>query len=203
MADPLTGDRDWRMSVRMLGAAGVDCDDDERQGQDSEEVAALHLWKNVTISESLVDLIYHRASLLSTFPVKLQIASYPENQQYMTTTPSLFERLGGADTVASIACDIVDRHMVNPEINARFANTEEAEIKKLVVDFFTMGTGGPNNYQGRDMVSSHAGMNINEREFIAVLDDALKALDAHNVDSAARGEVLAILYSMKDEVLYQ
>lgn len=121
----------------------------------------------------------------------------------MTTTPSLFERLGGADAVAAIACQVVDNHMVNSDINARFAETDEAAIKKLVVDFFTMGTGGPNNYEGTDMVTAHKGMNINEKEFIAVLDDALKALDAHNVGAAERGEVLAILYSMKDEVVFQ
>ena len=108
-----------------------------------------------------------------------------------------------ADGVAAIACDIVDCHMVNPEINAHFVNTDEAAIKKLVVDFFYLGTGGPNQYEGRDMKSAHLGMNINERELIAVLDDALKALDAAGVDQVSRNEVLAIFYSFKDEILFQ
>ena len=116
---------------------------------------------------------------------------------------TLYERLGGADAIASISADLVRRHMENPLIKMRFVDTDVEQITKHVIDFFSMGTGGPAQYTGRDMPTAHKAMNINERELVTVLDDALAALDAHGVDPASRNEVLAILWSLKDEVLFQ
>ena len=121
----------------------------------------------------------------------------------MTDNKSLYERLGGAPGITAISNDLVDRHCANPEIKARFVNSDRAALKQLVFDFFSMGTGGPANYQGRDMLTTHTGMNINERELVAVLDDALACLDKHGIDPASRNEVLAILYSFKDEILFK
>lgn len=53
------------------------------------------------------------------------------------------------------------------------------------------------------MPTAHKAMNLNERELIAATDDILGVLDSHSVDATSRSEVLAILYSLKDEVLFQ
>ena len=66
-----------------------------------------------------------------------------------------------------------------------------------------MGSGGPNNYTGADMVTAHKGMNISEAEFLTVLDDALAALEENNVGQREKEEVLFILYSMKNDVVMQ
>ena len=122
----------------------------------------------------------------------------------MTNPTSLFERLGGAEAIAAISSDLVERHRVNPIIGTRFADIEDLDaLKEHVTQFFIMGSGGPANYQGRDMPTTHKGMNCNERELVAALDDVMAALDAHDVDPASRNEVLAILYSLKDEVLFK
>ncbi len=44
-------------------------------------------------------------------------------------------------------------------------------------------------------------MNISEEEFIAVVDDVLSALDKNNIDETSRKDVLAIPYSLKDEII--
>ena len=63
------------------------------------------------------------------------------------------------------------------------------------------GTGGPEAYTGKDMVATHKGMNINEQEFMSVIDDAMDALQKNDIDEATRNEVLAVLWSMRREVL--
>ena len=117
-----------------------------------------------------------------------------------TTTTTLYERLGGAE---GIYTDIVELHSVNPLIRTRVEGKDKAELRKLVAQFFSMGSGGPAEYEGRDMRTAHKGMNLDERELVASIDDVLQALDPHGIDAGTRGEVLAILYSLKDEVLYQ
>ena len=120
-----------------------------------------------------------------------------------TQTQTLYERLGGAEGIASISADLVRRHLENPLIKMRFVDSDPAQLTKHVIDFFSMGSGGPAQYTGRDMPTAHKAMNINERELVTVLDDALAALDANNVDPVSRNEVLAILWSMKDDVMFQ
>jgi len=46
-------------------------------------------------------------------------------------------------------------------------------------------------------------MNIDEAEFIAVLDDALTALQKNSVGQREQEEVLFILYSMRNEVMFK
>ena len=120
-----------------------------------------------------------------------------------TQNQSLFERLGGAEGIAAISADVVERHRVNALIKTRFLEVDMEKLKLLVSDFFNMGAGGPAQYEGRDMRAAHKGMNLNERELVAAVDDVLAVLDARAIDPTTRSEVLAILYSLKDEVLFQ
>jgi hemoglobin len=115
---------------------------------------------------------------------------------------SLYERLGGTEGITRIAGDVVDNHLANPRIAPRFASSDVAAIKHAAATFFITGTGGPACYEGKDMASAHAGMNIDAGEFVAVLDDGLKALQKNNVGQREQEEVLYILYSMKSDIAF-
>ncbi len=115
---------------------------------------------------------------------------------------SLYERLGGTETITKISSDLVDIHLANPRISARYADSDPVAVKEKVSTFFIAGTGGPNNYEGEEMLAAHKGMNIDNDEFVAVLDDALQALEKHNIGQREKEEVLYILYGMKSEIAY-
>ena len=91
--------------------------------------------------------------------------------------------------------------MANPRISPRYANSDIAAVKNGAATFFISGTGGPNVYEGKDMLATHKGMNIDGEEFIAVLDDALEALRKNNIGQREQEEVLFILYSMKADIV--
>jgi hemoglobin len=114
---------------------------------------------------------------------------------------SLYARLGGFKGISAIAGAAVDHHLRNPEVATRFRNLDVPKAKKLATQFFCAGSGGPEAYEGRDMRTTHLGMNINEREYMAVMDDILRAVDEHKVGPRERAEVVAILYSLKGEIL--
>ena len=86
---------------------------------------------------------------------------------------TLYERLGGTEGIQRIANDLVDNHVGNPRINRRFSESDVENLKKSAAEFFISGTGGPNIYKGKDMITTHKGMNIDNDEFMAVLDDAM------------------------------
>lgn len=115
---------------------------------------------------------------------------------------TLYERLGRAEGITRIVHDVIDAHLVNPLVGPRFRAAKDLDhARKLAVEFFCAGCGGPESYTGRDLLSAHTGMNISEQEYVAVMDDILGALDKNGIDPATRGEVTAVLYSMKDQVI--
>ncbi len=114
---------------------------------------------------------------------------------------SLYERLGGTAGITRIANDVVDNHLANKSISTRFASSDLAKLKNAAATFFIAGTGGPNVYQGKDMLAAHQGMNIAAAEFMAVLDDALAALQKNNIGQREQEEVLFVLYSMRSQIV--
>ena len=119
---------------------------------------------------------------------------------------TLFDRLGGKVGIASLVDDVVEEHMNNPKISARFLPYKDRpeyldQVKKHTCDFFGMGSGGPVEYTGRDMETTHRGMNISEAEYMNVMDDILNVLDKHNKDEQTKKDVLAILYSLKGQMI--
>lgn len=116
---------------------------------------------------------------------------------------SLYARLGGRPGIERIVKDIWNNHINNPLINKRYADSDPNEVKRLVTEMCCAGFGGPESYTGKDMITAHKGMNINDTEFVAVCDDVLNALEKNNVGQREKDEVLCILYSLKNEVVYQ
>lgn len=119
-----------------------------------------------------------------------------------TATASLYERLGRFDGITRIVDDVMEAHLSNPAIQSRFENSKDLDhAKKMAVEFFCAGCGGPEPYTGRDLMMAHKGMNISEQEYVAAMDDILGALEKHRIDQGTRNEVTAVLYSLKGQVI--
>jgi hemoglobin len=114
---------------------------------------------------------------------------------------SLFERLGGIEGITRIASDLTDLHLAHKAIATRFANSDVPKLKNAFATFIISGTGGPNVYKGKDVLSVHKGMNVSPVEFMAVLDNALAALKKNNIGQREQEELLFILYSMRSQVV--
>ena len=119
-----------------------------------------------------------------------------------TDTLSLYDRLGRFDGITRIVHDVMDAHLANPLIRTRFEAAQDLDhAKKMAVEFFCAGCGGPECYTGRDLLVAHKGMNVSEQEYMAAMDDILAALAKNDIDSTTRSEVTAVLYSMKSQVI--
>lgn len=115
---------------------------------------------------------------------------------------SLYERLGGEDKIRAIATSIFDNHAGNSAVSARYKDSDRDRVIQVVTEFVCAGTGGPQEYTGKDMLAAHRGMNINETEYLAVIDDIMNALDSNGVGDQEKQEVLMIAYSLKGEILH-
>jgi len=119
---------------------------------------------------------------------------------------SLFERLGETDGITAIVDDAIEAHLNNPAINARFFPYQDqperfAKIRQHTIDFFSAGSGGPVEYKGRDMPTTHTGMNISHAEYMEVMNDIMGVLQKHKIDEDSQKDVLAILWSLKETIM--
>ena len=118
------------------------------------------------------------------------------------TTAPLYERLGRREGITRITKDMMAIHLANPLVKARYENSQDlARVERRVIEFVCAGSGGPETYSGKDMLSTHRGMNISEQEFVSVVDDIMAALVKNDIDLPTRNDVLAILWSLKGEVV--
>ncbi|MFD2891252.1 group 1 truncated hemoglobin [Flavobacterium chuncheonense] len=123
-----------------------------------------------------------------------------------TNQNSLYKRLGETKGISAIVDDIIEAHMNNPAIKARFLplkdNSEHfAVTRQHLINFIITGSGGPQNYTGKNMTDAHRGMNINEKEYMHAIDDIMNTLEKHQVDEQSKKDVLAIVYSLKDTMI--
>lgn len=115
---------------------------------------------------------------------------------------SLYDRLGGSEGITKIASDALDNHLANPRIKARYEHLEDIEaVRQGAANFFIEATGGPAVYEGKNMLETHKGMNIDEAEFIAVVDDIFDSMEANGVAQPEQADVLFALYSMRREII--
>jgi len=132
------------------------------------------------------------ASILFTF------VSATHAQPLQVNKPSsLFDRLGGTEGITSIVDDVVVAHMNNPAIKDRFVKYKDQPER----EFFSAGSGGPQVYNGKDMPTTHKGMNISPSDYMYVVDDIMMVLDKHMIDEESKKDVLAILWSLKGMII--
>jgi hemoglobin len=114
---------------------------------------------------------------------------------------TLYERLGGIDAITLVVEKFRDRVAGDDRINLKFARTDLARLRKMLIDQVCEATGGPCRYNGRTMKEAHAGMKVTAGEFDALVDDLVKTLNEMKVPAGEQGELLAILGPLKPEIV--
>src|SRR3984885_3947866 len=105
----------------------------------------------------------------------------------------LYDRLGGQGAIVAVVDDFIGRVAADARIKIRFSNTDIPRLKSLLVEFVCMATGGPCKYSGQDMETSHAGMDLVDDEFSALVEDLAATLDKFKVPAKEKGELLGAL----------
>ncbi len=119
---------------------------------------------------------------------------------------SLYVRLGGNAAIQGVIDQFIANVAADTRINIFFADAaaDPVRLKKLrdnLVNQVGMATGGPEKYTGLDMKTAHKGMNVQEADFNALVDDLSKALDKFSVPMTEKNELLTALGGMKNDIV--
>ena len=114
---------------------------------------------------------------------------------------SLFQRLGGREALVLVVDEFAARCIADKRINKKFAKSDPARLKHMLVEQLCGATGGPCKYQGRDMKTAHLNMGVTEGEFSALVENLVGALDKFKVKQAEKDELLKLLAPMKPSIV--
>ena len=115
---------------------------------------------------------------------------------------SLYDRLGRRDAIALIVKDFVEQRVTKDNrINAFFASTDIPNLEAKLIDQICQATGGPCTYTGKDMKTVHAGMNVKDSDFTALVEDLEASLDHFKVGPQEQKDLLGALAGMHDDIV--
>ena len=129
------------------------------------------------------------------------------SSEAVTGRPSLYDRLGGVYSIATVVEDLIDRVMVDPRLNANPLVDEAhhrvppAGFKYLVTEMLCWAAGGPQQYTGRDMETSHRDLAISASEWEAFMEDLQATLDKFTVPLGEQAEVKALIESTRAAIV--
>jgi hemoglobin len=114
---------------------------------------------------------------------------------------SLYERLGGLESITSVVDSFVARCAADDRINRKFERSDVPRLKKMLVDQVCEAAGGPCTYTGRDMRPTHDGMAVTAGEFDALVEDLVLTLGEFDVPRAEQEELLGLLAPMRGDIV--
>ena len=113
----------------------------------------------------------------------------------------LYQALGEKPGIDRLVDDFVNRAVKDPRIGAHFKDTKPAALKESLADQFCQLRGGPCKYEGADMKSAHADMQINKGHFHALVEVLQSAMDAQGIPFSQQNRLLALLAPMHRDII--
>jgi len=117
---------------------------------------------------------------------------------------TLYRRIGGHDVLAALVEDLLDRLTADPMLRVYWKGKCHDSMKKdkqLILEFLCMAFGGPDQYLGRDMKTSHDGLGITDEEWVAFVRHTVATLDKFDIAEREKREFLAAADSLKPDIV--
>ena len=117
---------------------------------------------------------------------------------------SLYERLGGYNAIAAVVDDFMEGQVKDPQLSRFFVGhsmNSKKRIRQLIVDQICEATGGPCVYTGRDMKTTHTGLNITESDWQVGVRLLTATLDKFKVPQKEKDEVFAAVSGLKRDIV--
>ena len=117
---------------------------------------------------------------------------------------TLYKRLGGYDAIAAVTDDFVGRLVTNKDLTKFFTGASDDSKKRIrmhIIDLICEKSGGPCNYIGRDMKTTHKGLGITEAEWNTSASLLTETLNKFKVGKKEQDELLAIVTSVKNDIV--
>ncbi|NHN57951.1 group 1 truncated hemoglobin [Halorussus rarus] len=114
---------------------------------------------------------------------------------------TLYERLGGRDAIAAVVESFYERVLDDERVAHFFEDADVASLRTHQTQFLASATGGPVEYDGADLETAHAHLDIGAQDFEIIAVHLDEALASFEVPDGERGEVLAAVGELEPAVV--
>lgn len=104
---------------------------------------------------------------------------------------TLFERIGGKDTVDAMVVTFYEYVFADSELNSFFKETNVDKLINMQREFFTAALGGPIVYTGKPIHEAHFGLGISRKQFARFVNHLLKTLESYDLSAMEVSDIIA------------
>ena len=138
-------------------------------------------------------------------PDEEAVDPYEQSNAHAGATPfegtAMWAAFHGQDGVDRIVDAMVDRNVADPRITGTFAGQDLVRIRRTLKEQFAYILGGPVDYTGRDMESSHRDLGLQAADMGALVENLQIAMADEGVAFPAQNRFLAKLAPMRRDVV--
>ena len=113
----------------------------------------------------------------------------------------LYRDLGGQAGIEGLVEDLLFALADDERIAHHFAGVDVLRLREKLIEQFCAESGGPCVYRGEDMRTAHAGREIREADFNALVEDLIRVMQARGVPLAAQNRLLRRLAPMHGDIV--
>lgn len=138
-------------------------------------------------------------------PNEEAVEPYEQSNAHAGATPfegtAMWEAFHGQEGVNRIVDAMVDRNIADSRIAATFVGHDLVRIRRTLKEQFAYILGGPVDYTGRDMASSHRDLGLQAADMGALVENLQIAMSQEGVSFVAQNRFLAKLAPMRRDVV--
>ncbi len=116
-------------------------------------------------------------------------------------TDPLYVALGETTGITQLADDFVVRLKAHPRLANAFKDANAKHLKLMLAQQICKVSGGPCVYEGSDMKSAHAELDITRADFNALVEVLQTAMDARGIAFTAQNQLLARFAPMHRDII--
>ena len=113
----------------------------------------------------------------------------------------LYEQLGGEPGLAALVDAFLHELARDPDAAPHFRGADIGRFRAQLTLHLCETFDGPCRYEGAPLAEVHRGMRIRQREFNAVVEDLVRAMEARGIATPVQNRVLARLAPLREQVV--
>ena len=116
---------------------------------------------------------------------------------------SLYQALGEQAGINRVVEALLYRIADDVRTAHHFADTDIARLQEKLQEQFCVEAGGPCEYTGDSMADVHAGFDLTEADFNALVEDLIAAMEAERLPVTVQNRLLQRLAPMRADIIYR
>jgi hemoglobin len=176
------------------------------QAQSAAPPASVATPAPATVDDAAIDDIPDASAADETAAKAEEAAAPARDPSAMDPAPAnpalrpVLDQFGGEPGLVALMDLFMTKLVADPRTKPFFENSNQAAVKKHLVEQFCVILGGGCTYTGRDMRTAHKGFDIQRSQFNALVEDLQKAMSERKIPFRAQNQLLAKLAPLHRDI---